>query len=179
VGSRPPHANVRGPVDLKWIGILGVLSMLVLVAFEAGIRAHFGVFTQTRVASLLPATWEQARLDDTQGVSATYYPSIERIKQTSFSSRPPIPGEVILFGNPSDLLLIRSPARVIRLVARGGQRIRVVNLGEWDSAMAKFKGLDAVYIDRHWVIDSGTMRPVNQNSDLRQGDVEVPIRGIL
>ena len=65
----------------------------------------------------------------------------------------------------------------LTLVGQEGQRIRVSNVGMWDSKSRTFSGLDAVYQGGRWVIATSTMQPSNLNGRFEEGSEKEPISG--
>jgi peptidoglycan/LPS O-acetylase OafA/YrhL len=182
-GSRAPRERARAPFDLQWAMLIGSVSMCILLAGETAIRTHFGAFARTRVASmLLPIAWEQAPLEDAKGLTVLFVREIQKIPfeepQALFGGGASGASErAFLVGTPGDLLLVRATGRVARLVARDGQRIRLSNVGEWDSATSGLKGLEAISLGGRWVVDARALRPLNRNNFLSEGNDTAPIPG--
>ena len=66
---------------------------------------------------------------------------------------------------------------IVRLTGQEGQKIRISNLGMWNSQGGTLTGLDAVYQKGRWVVDTSAMRPLNPNSRFEEGSEKEPLPG--
>jgi len=120
---------------------------------------------------------------DTKGLSAFYLPVTSMVS-------PGVPvvaasgetvywdsGDMVLSGYSGELVHFVADGWIVRLTGQEGQKIRISNVGMWDSKGGTFAGLDAVYKKGRWVIDNSAMQPSNPNNRFREGSKKEPIPG--
>ncbi|GEM_PF-442542 len=172
--STEQHATAKAgaPLSATWALGAGIVSVLLIVACEVAIRAHLGVFAQTRLASLAPVTLKSIRPKDTATMRALFFPTTQ---QAAFAYGTPFGGAgaahsamAILIGDPGIMFLVQSTGRVAKVMVPDGQKILIQNVGEWNSLTSSLSGLYATSRHARWVIDEGVMHPVVQN-DLGPG----------
>jgi hypothetical protein len=83
----------------------------------------------------------------------------------------------VLLTGAGEMLRVRGDGRAIRLVAKDGRRVRVVNVGMWEAARGELGGLEAEYRGGRWVVDARPMVAANQNSGMQEGSAREPIPG--
>lgn len=177
--ASPSRVSSRPAGSTAWIMLLGIGGLLAAVVLPVSVQVHFGASVRAVVPSFLPVRMDRAPLE--REVDALYLPTQE-------TSGPSVDADVasgeksglkagsFVLTGAGELLRLRDDGRWIRIVAKEGQRIRVVDVGAWESGRG-YKGLEAVHGAGRWLVDAGAMRAANRNSDLREGGDGKPIPG--
>lgn len=177
--------NGQAVSHYDWQGQRGVIIILttaiVLLAIsELFIAARFPGWTSTRLWATVGKGPSVAQMDDTVLSRVLYLPGPNR----AAPSAPVIDawghdsalqtGDAVVAWPSGEMLTIRSDGRVARLVAGAGRAVTVSNIGAWDQQRHRFSGMVIVSDGVVWAVRMSAIRPVNDNSDLRQGAPGVP-----
>lgn len=177
----PAHPSVRPGRSAAWMMAFGTGGLLAAVVLQVGVQAHFGASVRTTLSSFLPVKMDQAPLER-GNVTASYVPPPEQSGlradvEAESNEKPPVMAGSFVLTAVGELMRLRGDGHWIRMVGVDGQRIRVVNVGAWESGRRGYGGLEAVQRGGRWVVDAGAMVAANRNSDVREGTEGEPIPG--
>ncbi len=171
----------RGRVP-QWAVVVG--SALIVMVVGYSLQVYFGQGLVNNLGVLRRGGEQQERLpSDTSGLRVLYAPGgREEVRPGTTVVGSEGQGSLLSAGDvvwtaDGELLRVGAEGRMRRLVGAEGQRVRVVNVGVWDSKKQRFEGLEAVYRGGHWVIDVARMEAANPNSRFQEGTDEAPIPG--
>ncbi|TKS58085.1 MAG: acyltransferase [Nitrospira sp.] len=171
-GQAVSHNDREGRRDMIIILTTGIV---LLATSELLIAARFPGWTSTSLWAAVGRGPSVAQMGDTVMSRMVYLPGPIRVA----TGAPVIDawghdsalqtGDTVVTSPLGEMLSIRSDGRVARLVAEPGRAVSVSNLGEWDRHRHMFSGMVTVSDGMVWAVRMSAIRPVNDNSDLRQG----------
>jgi Bacterial membrane protein YfhO len=165
----------RRPGLPLWAIVVGLL--LTGAMLDQTAQAYFGRSIASKAASLVVGD-APVDIGDTSGLTAFFVPRDQArpgasVPNDAAQATSLNVDDLALNGTSGELLRLTATGSPIRLRGQEGQRIRLVNVGKWDTAAQRFEGLDAVYRNGKWLMDTASVQPDNPNSrfnDLGEGD---------
>jgi hypothetical protein len=85
--------------------------------------------------------------------------------------------DMVFSATTGSLLRVRREGPAARVRAEEGRRVRLTNVGQWDSVNRQFEGLEASYADGRWELDAPHPKAANANHDFELGDEADPLPG--
>jgi hypothetical protein len=149
-----------------WAIVAGAL--LTGAMLDQTAQAYFGRSIASKVGSLIAGD-APVDIGDTSGLTARFVPRDQArpgvsVPNDAAQPDPLTVDDLVLNGTSGELLRLTGTGTPVRLRGQEGQRIKLTNVGKWDSSAQRFAGLDAVYRNGKWLMDTASVQPDNPNS---------------
>jgi hypothetical protein len=160
-----------------WALVLGAVLVLALVGSAAQTYWGSAFNTALRAFSATGVGMPEA-IDDRFDQDVFYTRSLSEPKpETSISTWSGetvvlTRGDLVLDGSTGRLWRMTSGRSSVPVIGQSNRRVRVAGIGPWSIDQQAFTGLDAVYANDRWSIDTSGLGPVNPNNRLQLGPPE-------
>jgi hypothetical protein len=166
----------------RWAGVAGGALIAAFIVVSAGwyfgvsVPRHLPVRFIPSVAEVLPETslvraWYASDLPMPFSAGAVIRPSTEA------SPLIVTVNDIVLGGATGELFRVTAEGPLVRLTGLPGQRVRVTNIGAWDSTTHALSGVDAMYSGGRWQLDTSAPTAANTNSTFNIGNAADPMPG--